>query len=187
MQIFRNLIANKQVLRVWQSGLTALGGTAIALGVVVTTSESASAQAAYGSYIGAGISGGLTEGEELLNEDRKISAVVAARYKFLRAPISIRTQALIGDSVALVPTISYDLPLTWRADAYVGIGASIPLSGDRTTPVGNQTAFAIQPGIDYVLPNSNLVVFGNAIIAFDAYREGGGPAASLQGGVGLRF
>jgi hypothetical protein len=45
----------------------------------------------------------------------------------------------------------------------------------------------LQPGIDYVVPNSNTVIFGNAIIAFDAYRDGSGTAFSLQGGVGLRF
>jgi hypothetical protein len=113
--------------------------------------------------------------------------VVAARYKFLRVPVSIRTQALIGDGVALVPTVSYDFPINWQTDAYLGVGASIPLSGDTVTPVGNRTSLAIQPGIDYALPNSNLLIFGNAIIAFDAYRKGGSTAASLQAGVGLRF
>jgi hypothetical protein len=38
-----------------------------------------------------------------------------------------------------------------------------------------------------MVPNSNTVLFGNAIIAFDAYRNGGGTALSVQGGVGLRF
>ncbi|QYX34373.1 hypothetical protein [Sphaerospermopsis torques-reginae] len=37
------------------------------------------------------------------------------------------------------------------------------------------------------VPNTKTVIFGNAIIAFDAYRNGGGTALSLQGGVGLRF
>jgi hypothetical protein len=31
------------------------------------------------------------------------------------------------------------------------------------------------------------VIFGNAIIAFDADRNSGSTALSLQGGVGLRF
>jgi hypothetical protein len=60
-------------------------------------------------------------------------------------------------------------------------------SGDTASPVGNKISFALQPGIDYVVPNSKTVIFGNAIIAFDAYRNGGGTALSLQGGVGLRF
>jgi hypothetical protein len=113
--------------------------------------------------------------------------VIAARYKFLKLPISIRAQALIGKRTTLVPTISYDLPINWRTDAYLGVGAAVALDDDRTTPLGNKTSFAIQPGIDYVLPNSQAVIFGNAVIAFDAYRKGGNTAASIQAGVGLRF
>jgi hypothetical protein len=142
----------------------------------------ASAQAAYGSYVGIGPAVGLSSGNQ--DSGSRLSGVIAGRYKFLRAPISVRAQAFIGNGVAIVPTVSYDYPLNWQTDVYLGAGASIPLGGD--TVVGNRTSFAIQPGIDYVLPNSNLVVFGNAVIAFDGYR-GGGAAATLQGGVGFRF
>ena len=158
-----------------------VGAAAISMGVAFGAQAPASAQAAYGSYVGIGPSFGLTRGAD---DDRKISAVVAGRYKFLTAPISVRAQALIGSNVAIVPTISYDVPINWQTDAYIGLGASIPIGGE--TPIGNKTSFAIQPGIDYALPNSNVVVFGNAIISFDAYKRGGA-AASLQGGVGLRF
>ncbi|NJR49129.1 MAG: porin family protein [Leptolyngbyaceae cyanobacterium CSU_1_3] len=155
---------------------------AIAVGLALCLPQSpASAQAAYGSYVGVGASFGLTRAE---NDDRKVSGVIAGRYKFLRAPISLRGQVLIGDGVALVPTVSYDIPLNWQADVYIGAGASIPI--DSNTPIGNQTSFALQPGIDYALPNSDLVLFGNAIIAFDGYKRGGA-ATSLQGGVGIRF
>lgn len=142
----------------------------------------ASAQAAYGSYIGVGPAVGFTSGDD---DDRSgISAVVSGRYKFLRAPISLRAQAFIGNGTAIVPTVSYDYSLNWQTDVYIGAGASIPLGGE--TVLGNRTSFAIQPGIDYALPNSNVVVFGNAVIAFDGYKNGGA-AATLQGGVGLRF
>jgi hypothetical protein len=52
--------------------------------------------------------------------------------------------------------------------------------------VGDSTSFVLQPGIDRALPNSNLVFFGNAIIAFDGDGEGG-TGVSVQGGVGLQF
>lgn len=149
-------------------------------------SQPAQAQAAYGSYVGIGPTFGLTN--DNTGEGRQIGAVVAFRYKFLEFPVSLRTQALIGDSVAVVPTISYDIPLNWQTDAYVGAGVSFAgTDGTTPSPIGDKTSFAIQPGIDYVIPNSNTVVFGNAIIAFDAFRNGGGPAFSLQGGVGLKF
>jgi hypothetical protein len=186
MKQFKSIMLHQQMTPRWQGGLMALVGTAIATSVTLATPSTASAQAAYGSYIGAGVSFGLTSGDDG-TEPRKTAGVIAGRYKFLRAPISIRTQAMIGNGVAIVPTISYDIPINWRTDVYLGAGASFPLSGDTTTPVGNQTAFAIQPGIDYVLPNSNAVLFGNAVIAFNAYRTGGGTAAALQAGVGWRF
>jgi hypothetical protein len=112
--------------------------------------------------------------------------VIAVRYKLLETPLSLRAQAFIGSGTAVVPTISYDVPLNWQTDAYLGAGAAFA-SGDSPSPVGDKTSFALQPGVDYIVPNSNTVLFGNAIIAFDAYRNGGGTAVSVQGGVGLRF
>ncbi len=157
--------------------------TALAAGAVLSvamTIKPAQAQVAYGSYIGVGPSVGLTDGIQ-------VGGVVAARYKLLKSPISFRAQALIGRNTAIVPTVSYDIPLNWQTDAYLGAGLVLA-GGDTPSPVGNKITFALQPGIDYVVPNSNTVIFGNAIIAFDAYREGGGGAAiSVQGGVGYKF
>jgi hypothetical protein len=147
--------------------------------------QPASAQAAYGSYVGVG--GTLGVAEDATGEGRQIGGVIAVRYKLLESPISIRAQALVGtDGIAVVPTVSYDFPLNWQTDAYLGAGV-VFANGDEPSPVGDKTSLAIQPGVDYIIPNSQTVIFGNAIIAFDAYRNGGGTAVSVQGGVGLRF
>lgn len=151
-------------------------------GSVLTSShftQPAQAQVAYGSYIGVGPTVGLTDGAQ-------IGGVIAGRYKLLETPVSFRAQALVGQSTAVVPTVSYDFPLNWQTDAYIGAGLVLA-GGDTPSPVGNKIGFALQPGVDYVVPNSNTVIFGNAIIAFDAYRDGGGAAFAVQGGVGLRF
>lgn len=162
-----------------------LGVGVIALSCTAPTTQPASAQAAYGSYVGVGPSLSFTENSA--GEGRQLAGVVAVRYKLLKVPFSLRTQALIGANTAVVPTVSYDLPLNWQTDAYLGAGVAFAGGGDTPTPVGNQTSFALQPGIDYAIPNSNTVIFGNAIIAFDAYRNESGNAVSVQGGVGLRF
>lgn len=145
----------------------------------VSFAQPAQAQVAYGSYVGVGPTVGLSDGGQ-------IGGVLAFRYKLLESPVSFRAQALIGQSTAVVPTVSYDVPLNWQTDAYLGAGLVLA-GGDTPSPVGNKISFALQPGVDYVVPNTNTVIFGNAIIAFDAYRNGGGTALSLQGGVGLRF
>ncbi len=138
----------------------------------------AQAQVAYGSYVGVGPTFGLSN-------DAQVGGMIAFRYKLLKQPISFRAQALIGKSTAFVPTVSYDYPINWQTDAYLGAG--LVLAGGHTpSPVGNRVGFALQPGIDYIVPNSNTVIFGNAIIGFDTYRNDGS-AFALQGGVGLRF
>lgn len=151
---------------------------------VIESQTAAQAQAAYGSYIGVGGSIGITSDDN--GDGQQIGAVINARYKFLEAPISLRTQAFIGSGTAIVPTVSYDIPVSWQADAYVGAGVSFA-SGTSPSPVGDQTSFVIQPGLDYVIPNGNTVIFTNAVLAFDAYEEGGGTALAVQGGMGLRF
>ncbi len=167
----------------------ALLGSILATGLLASTPQSAEAQAAYGSYVGVGTAIGVTSGEGDL-ESQNVSATFAGRYRFVKLPISIRGQALVfTDTNAFVPTVSYDFPINWQTDLYLGAGVAIQDANDGAdaSPIGNQTAFVLQPGIDYMLPNSRLVIFGNSIIAFDAYREGGGVAASLQGGVGVNL
>ncbi|MEA5513441.1 hypothetical protein [Nodularia sp. UHCC 0506] len=161
------------------SSVTALA-TGTVLSVVMIAIKPAQAQVAYGSYVGVGPTVGLTDGVQ-------VGGVIAVRYKLLESPISFRAQALVGRNTAVVPTVSYDVPINWQTDAYLGAGLVLAGGGD-SSPVGNKISFALQPGIDYVMPNSKTVIFGNAIIAFDAYREGsGGAAISVQGGVGYRF
>ncbi|MDX2100440.1 MAG: hypothetical protein SFW36_21910 [Leptolyngbyaceae cyanobacterium bins.59] len=184
------VIAQKNMNRGRGLGIAALAGTTlagitIAAGFIGANPLPAAAQAAYGSYVGIGPSFGLTSGGRP-NEGSRTAAVVSARYKFLEIPISARAQVLLfSGTTAVVPTVSYDFPINWQTDVYIGAGYSFS-DGNDPSPLGNRNSIVIQPGIDYVLPNSNLVLFGNAIYALDAYKSGGS-AVSVQGGVGLRF
>jgi hypothetical protein len=170
----------------FQAGLAAVAIASLGMAGIAIAPKPATAQAAYGSYIGVGPTIGIVNDNR--GNGQNLGGVIAFRYKFLEVPLSLRTQALIGSDggTAVIPTVSYDFPINWQTDAYVGAGVAFG-SGDSPSPVGDKTSFALQPGIDYVIPNSSTVVFGNAIIAFDAYRNGGGTAFSLQGGLGLRF
>ncbi|HSM81770.1 MAG TPA: hypothetical protein VLS96_08790 [Nodosilinea sp.] len=159
---------------------------ATATGVVLSP-QAAEAQVAYGSYVGVGAGIGVTN-DAATGRGSGVQGVISGRYRFLERPVSLRAQGFIfGGQFAFVPTISYDVPLNWNTDVYVGAGASFVGGGDEPSIVGDKTSFVLQPGIDYLFPNSNLVAFGNAIFAFDAYSQGGNMAISVQGGVGIQF
>lgn len=165
---------------------SALGGTLAGVAALVDA-KPANAQAAYGSYVGVGAAFSMTEEAET-GRGSGLDMVITGRYRFLRMPVSLRATAFLFDNFTIVPTVSYDYPLSWNTDIYLGAGMSFPLGDDEDpSPVGNETAFVLQPGIDYMFPNSRLTAFGNAIIAFNGYREGGNTAISLQGGLGYQF
>lgn len=161
--------------------------TTAATAACLVQASPAEAQVAYGSYVGIGGAVGLTN-DAATGQGSNFSGVIAGRYRFLEMPISVRAQAfLFGGNFAFVPTVSYDIPINWNMDAYIGAGASFTTTGGTPSPVGDKTAFVLQPGVDYIFPNSNLVAFGNAIFAFDAYSQGNNMAVSVQGGMGIQF
>lgn len=170
-----------------KTALGRLGLAAITAATLLTALDvkPANAQAAYGSYVGAGGSLGLNDDD--LGDGDGLGLVISGRYKLLALPISLRAQAfLLNGDLALVPTVSYDFPVSFQTDLYLGAGVSLP-TGNDASPVGDQTAFVLQPGVDFAVPGSNLVVFGNAIFAFDAFDDGGGTATAVQAGVGWNF
>lgn len=150
--------------------LFGLAGLALgSLALAFAAQSPAKAQAAYGSYIGIGPAFG----------DGEIAVAINGRYNILELPISIRGAAFLGDGSAFVPTVSYDFPLNFNTEVYVGAGVVFASEG---SVMGDGTSFVVQPGVDYTLDDSNLVIYGNAIIPF-----GGDTNTAVQGGVGIQF
>lgn len=146
-----------------------VGAVAGAIAIALSTQAPAKAQAAYGSYIGIGPAFG----------DGEIGVAINGRYNILEVPISIRGAAFLGEGSAFVPTVSYDYPLNFNTDIYVGAGVTFASEG---SVMGDGTSFVLQPGIDYTVNNSSLVWYGNAIIPI-----GGDTNTAIQGGVGIQF
>ncbi|MGB7251210.1 MAG: hypothetical protein WBC73_19910 [Phormidesmis sp.] len=150
----------------------AFGGLAGGLAIALALQSPAQAQAAYGSYIGIGPAVGF-------GDDGNFGVALNGRYNVLELPISIRGAAFFGDGSAFVPTISYDFPLNFNTEIYLGAGVAFAGEG---SVLGDGTAFAIQPGVDYTMDESNLVLYGNAIFAI-----GNDTSTAVQGGVGIQF
>ncbi|MGB3299757.1 MAG: hypothetical protein WBA76_15935 [Phormidesmis sp.] len=146
-----------------------LGGVTSSLAIAFSLQSPAIAQAAYGSYIGIGPAFG----------DGDLSFAVNGRYNILELPISIRGAAFLGNGSAFVPTVSYDYPLNFNTELYLGAGVAFASEG---SVMGDGTSFVVQPGIDYTANNNRLVYYGNAIIPI-----GGDTSTAVQGGVGYQF
>ena len=58
----------------------------------------------------------------------------------------------------------------------------LPISIRGAAFLGDGTSFVLQPGVDYTLDRSNLVIYGNAIVPI-----GGDTSTAVQGGVGIQF
>ncbi|MEL6491121.1 MAG: hypothetical protein AAFV85_27000 [Cyanobacteria bacterium J06634_6] len=147
----------------------ALSAVAGAVALAVSAQAPVKAQAAYGSYIGIGPAFG----------DGDIAVAINGRYNILEIPVSIRGAAFLGEGSAFVPTVSYDYPLNFNTELYVGAGV---VFGDDDSVMGDGTSFVLQPGIDYTVNNSSLVWYGNAIVPI-----GGDNSTAIQGGVGIQF
>jgi hypothetical protein len=162
-------------------------GVAIATAVMTSFSAIASAEVVKlpGSYIGAGISAQTLSSGTSGSGNSVVGANIAGRYKFDDVPVSVRSSVLFGNGgTSVVPTVSYDVPLGDRTNVYLGAGASVKVGGDSSL-TGNQTAFALQPGVEVSL-NKNLLVYGNAVIPFNGQADGSA-GTSLQAGLGFQF
>ena len=157
-------------------------GIAIATSVLTSFSAIASAEEVRqpGSYLGAGVSL-----QSFATNPSVVGANIAGRYKFDDVPVSVRSSVLFGNGgTSIVPTVSFDLPVGDRANVYLGAGASFKVGGSSSM-TGDQTAFALQPGLEVSLTD-RVLLYSNAVIPFNG-QSNGSAGTSLQAGVGMQF
>lgn len=158
------------------------GGVAHAEGLQTLTGK----QGMSGNYIGAGIGGNVHNWDEAQG-DESFGGTLQGRLQIPNSPMSFRGAALInGDGAALLPMLSVDVPVTNNANVYLGGGYSVITNGNEQTALGNQDALAIATGVEASI-KENVVLFGDAKMAFDAYEGSDEAAFSLLFGAGYRF
>lgn len=160
---------------------------ALVVAPIVAGARPAAAQLAGmdGSYVGAGVSAGVTSGD---GQDAQVGGTIQGRLNVPNVPLSARGAVLFTDDTsAIVPTLTYDIPISNRANIYAGAGYSFVDSDDlQASPLGNQDSFVLTAGAETeVVPR--VVVFGDAKVGFDAFQGSSDPAVALQLGAGFRF
>jgi hypothetical protein len=140
------------------------------------------------NYLGGGISVGVTDGDSPLYDDgSKVGGNVQGRFAIPNAPVSARGSVLFGgDSTAIIPMISYDVPVAPNTNAYLGAGYSFNTNEGNSSPLGNKDAVVLSAGAESEV-GSNVVLYGDAKWGIDAYEDSNADAVSIQAGAAYRF
>jgi hypothetical protein len=138
------------------------------------------------NYIGAGISAGVTDGGQG-NDGATFGGNIQGRYAIPKSPLSLRGAVLFSDQTsAIIPLVSYDLPITNNANAYLGVGYSFVEHDGKPTPLGNTDAVVIALGGEAQLAK-RLMVYADTKLGINAYQNSSASAFSIQTGLGYRF
>ncbi|NJO74518.1 MAG: porin family protein [Leptolyngbyaceae cyanobacterium RM1_406_9] len=162
--------------------------SALAISPIFLSANPASAQPAGmdGTYVGGGISAGVLDGGS--DEDgATFGGNIQGRFAIPNAPVSLRGAVLFSDDTsAIMPLISYDVPITNNANVYAGAGYSFVEQDGQATPLGNQDSVVLTTGVEAEVVR-NVVLYGDAKLGLDAYQDSSNPALSFQLGAGYRF
>lgn len=166
---------------------------ALAVSSIVASAGIASAQPVElqqkgmnGSYVGAGVSAGVTNGGQ--QEDAAtFGGNVQGRYAIPKSQVSVRGAALFGgNSAALIPMVTIDAPVAKNTNVYLGGGYSFQTDEGKASQLGNKNAPVVTLGAESEVAR-NTVIYGDAKWGIDAYKNSSADAVSLQAGVGYRF
>ncbi len=138
------------------------------------------------SYVGAGVSSGVTNGGQS-GDAATFGGNIQGRFAVPNAPVSVRGAVLFsGESAAIMPLLTYDLPISSNANLYAGAGYSFADKEGKPTPLGNKNAPVLTAGAEAGI-GRDIVIYGDAKWGIDAYKNSPADAVSFQAGVGYRF
>ncbi|MGB0564039.1 MAG: outer membrane beta-barrel protein [Spirulinaceae cyanobacterium] len=169
--------------------LMQLGWSFSVVATLIGYAASAQAQPERGTdatYIGAGISAGVTNGGQE-GDAANLGGNIQGRHQIENTPVSVRGAILFGEETsAIIPMVSYDIPVAQNTNIYVGTGYSFVETEGQPSPLGNDNAVMFTVGAETQI-GEKIIVYGDGKWGIDAYQNSPADALSLQGGVGYRF
>ena len=156
---------------------------------LIINAGQASAQPKMGtdaSYVGVGITGGLTDGGDP-NNSANFGGNITGRLKLGNTPVSARGNVIWNnETTAIIPELSLDVAIANGTNAFFTGGYSFIEKNGLPTPLGNKDSVVVGAGIESEVAK-NFLVYTNAKFGIRAYENSNGSAVSVNGGVGYRF
>lgn len=157
--------------------------SALTVSAAVLSVNAASAQTAQGmdgTYVGAGVAVGVSG-------DSEVGGNIQGRFDIPNAPVSLRASVLFSeDTSAIMPLVSYDVPIRPSTNLYAGAGYSFVEKDGAETPLGNQDAVVLTTGVESAVWR-DVVLYGDVKLGIDAFEDSSDSAVSFQVGAGYRF
>ena len=140
-----------------------------------------------GAYVGGGVAAGVTNGGQQGDAATFGGNIQGRIAPFANVPVSARAAILFGkETTAIMPLITYDLPIAANTNLYVGGGYSFVEKNGKPTPLGNRDAAVVTVGAESSVTR-DIVVYGDSKLGIKAYENSPASALSFQAGVGYRF
>ena len=165
---------------------SALSAIAIAPLALSAGAASAKPTGMDGSYVGAGLAAGLTNGGQQ-GDAANLGGNIQGRFDIENAPVSLRGSVLFsGETSAIMPIVSYDVPIAEKTNLYAGAGYSFVETEGQPTPLGNRNAAVLTVGVEREVID-RLVLYSDTKLGISAYEDSPASALSFQFGAGYRF
>ncbi|MCU0570753.1 MAG: porin family protein [Oculatellaceae cyanobacterium Prado106] len=137
-----------------------------------------------GSYLGGGASVGFSG--DAVDNDANVGGHVQGRLDIPDAPVSVRGSALIQDSVALVPTVTFDLGVARNTNLYLGAGYSFVTDEGKTSLLGNQNSVVLNAGVETAV-HRNVAIYSDVKVGLDGVENSNRTPVAVQVGAAYRF
>lgn len=108
------------------------------------------------------------------------------RLDLPNSPISLRGTVFTGDqSKAILPTLTYDVPVGRSTNVYAGAGYVFVQSPGERTPLGGQDGVVLTTGVEAAI-DKRIVIYGDAKLNLNGVNSDDGKVR-FQFGAGYRF
>jgi hypothetical protein len=144
------------------------------------SAQSVPARGMSGSYIGGGVSAGVSD-------DANVGGNVQIRLNSSEAPVSLRGSALItGESTAIVPTLTYDAAIARNTNLYAGAGYSLVTDKGSQSPLGEKDSVVLTAGVETAVQR-HITLYSDVKVGLDAFENSNDAAVAVQLGAAYRF
>jgi hypothetical protein len=190
----------------WTLGLLSITTSMVTLGLSISHPAMAEPTGLSGSYAGAtlsldqlmslqGMQDTLSNALQPGNNPHPGAAALGlpaaqhyqGRLDLDNSDLSVRGSLYVdGQSSAIVPSVTYDLPVNAGTNVYAGAGYAVISPDAVATPLGDRSGLVLSAGAESeVLPG--MVVYGNAQMGVGTDSQTGNSPLRWQVGVGRRF